>query len=212
MDKFHITIGSIVIKVVDFVIHEKLNDMPKATFKIEKADWYNLPPLNLLEGVIMLNMETEKRQFAGNIKSIKKTDEYIILNLENGVEFSDTYMTGLQTRMSTQESVYAMCRMSGLSHDRINIQGFINKDKSYAVFIPVIGLSIKSKTTYGSFTLMNTNQFQSNIPTDQGSELWEKLLISDGLLTFTIKSNNFLDAELLAMERADAFLTQYSST
>ncbi len=210
MNNYIAQFGSYKIPMTDFVITSEINKMPIAEIKVKKNDWLQEDPKNLLEEVIVYRVKKYRKMFTGNITTVSEEDEFIVVRLEGGIEFSDTHMSGLQTRIPTPDLLYAMCRMSGLPDDRINIQGYDPSVKKYVAFISINGIKLTHKVKYGKFTLMSTNDLKTKIPTDDAKELWELLLKADGILSFELDGSNFYDVETIAIEQADAFLTYYS--
>lgn len=213
MSKFEVSFGSRTIQCKEFTTTSALNTMPTATLKLLKEEFKSLGTINYLDDVIIERVEPRQRLFAGNVVSITKGDSgKVVINLEGGIEFSDTYMTGLKVmRIAPPEVVYSMARMAGVPDSRLSIEGLDVSDKEMAAFIPFKGMKVKEKTLIGDIELIDLNELKSKITSDKNDDLWRGFLDADGWLFFKFTAKHFAVAEKLAIEKADAFFTLQSS-
>lgn len=214
MSKFEVSFGSKTIPCKEFSTVSEINNMPTATLELLKEEFESLGTINYLDDVVIEMVEPkQQRLFAGNVASITEDGEgKVIIKLEGGIEFSDTYMTGLTVmRIATPEAFYSMARMAGMPASRLSIAELDVSDKEMGAFIPFKGMEVKEKTTIGDIELIDLTELKSKVTADKDNDLWRKFFDADGWLFFRFTGKHFADAEKLAIEKADAFFTLQSS-
>lgn len=214
MSKFEVSFGSKTIRCEEFSTVSEINNMPTATLALLKEDFESLGIINYLDDVLIKMVEPkQQRLFTGNITSVAiGNGGKVIINLEGGVEFSESYMTGLTVmRITTPETIYSMARLAGIPASRLSIDGLDVSDKEMAAFIPFNGMKVKKKTILGDVELIDLTELKSKVTADQDNDLWREFFDADGWLFFRFIGKHFADAEKLAIEKADAYFTIQSS-
>lgn len=215
MKKFKVSFGNKIIECNDFTIESEINNMPTAKLNMPREQFNSLGVINYFADVAIDMVEpNQRRLFVGNISSIAKSiDGQIAVTLEGGIEFKNTYMTGLALMNITgQEAIYSVSRIAGLPDSRLSIQGLDTSDKEMGAIIPFRGMKVKNKTIIGDIELIDLAGIKNKIKAENYSNvLWRKFFNADGWLYFKYTDKHFADAEKLAIEKADAFFTLQSS-
>ncbi len=80
--------------------------------------------------------------------------------------------------------------------------------------MPFKGLLIEQDEMVGGVQLLalkSVKSIQEKLPKNEKTELWHEFLDADGWISFHFTAAHFADAEDIAIEKADVFLSAYSS-
>ncbi len=200
----------------DFSSTSKINSSTTATTRFDKSDFLQLGAINYLDEVV-INLVSQKRLlYRGNIVSIKREpNDQVVIMLDNGQELAETGIKSLSVmRYDHREVAYSMARLAGFSQDHINIPGLDNSNKEMMAFVPFKGLLIEQDEMVNGVQLLALNSvksMQEKLPKNEKTEIWHGFLDADAWISFRFTASHFADAEDIAIEKADVFLSAYSS-
>jgi hypothetical protein len=197
-------------------ITEKINASSTAMLRFDKSDFLQLGAVNYLDEVVINSVSQKRRLYTGNIVSIKsELNNQIVIMLDNGLELTETGIKSLSVmHVDPREVAYSMTRLAGFSQDHINIPGLDNSLKEMIVFVPFKGLLIEQDEMISGvqfLALKSVKSMQEKLPKNEKSEIWHGFLDADGWISFRFTAAHFADAENIAIEKADVFLSAYSS-
>ncbi len=104
-----------------------------------------------------------------------------------------------------------MARMAGFPKESLHIQGLNSSDKEMVALIPFKGLLIEEDETVGDVHIYNHKSLLEKLPQVVEREKWASFLDADGWISFRCTAPHFFEAEKVAIEKADVFLSAYSS-
>ena len=113
-----------------------------------------------------------------------------------------------------QEQFYSLARLAGFPKDHLEIHGLDDSVKEMVAFVPFKGLLIEQDEMVSGVQLLalkSVKSMQEKLPKNEKSEVWHGFLDADGWISFRFTSAHFADAEDIAIEKADVFLSAYSS-
>jgi hypothetical protein len=197
-------------------ITSRINASSTATLRFDKSDFLELGAVNYLDEVVINSVSQKRRLYAGNIVTIKsEPNNQVLIMLDNGVELTETGIKSLTViGIDHREVVYSLARQAGFSQDHIVIPGLDSSVKEMVAFVPFKGLLIEQDEMVGGvqfLALKSVKSMQEKLPKNEKSEVWHGFLDADGWISFRFTAAHFGDAEDVAIEKADVFLSAYSS-
>ncbi len=212
MGDIEVFFGSVSLICRDYQITNRINNVSVATLRFNKSDFLGLGAINYLDDVIINSVRSKQRVFAGNIVSIKdEPNNQVSISLVLGVGLTEMGVTALTVAgVEHQEAFYSMARMAGFPKDKLHVHGLNSTDKEMTAFIPFKGLLIEEDETVGDVQFLNRKSLLEKLPKTVESEKLTGFLDADGWISFHCTAPHFLEAENVAIEKADAFLTAYS--
>jgi hypothetical protein len=196
-------------------ITSKINASTTATIRFDKSDFLNIGAINYLDEVVINSVGQKRLLYRGNIVSIKsEPNNQIVIQLDNGLELTETRVRFLTVGVDHQEVVYSMSRLAGFRHDSLFIHELDNSNKEMLAFVPFKGLVIERDETVSGVQLLalkSVKQIQERLSKNEKTELWHDFLDADGWISFPLTATHFADAEKIAIEKVDVFLSAYSS-
>ncbi len=218
MNGIEVTIGSVSLMCSVCTVTARLNSACSAELCLDRSSLLKAGPINYLDEVVINEVVTnpvsqKKHLFTGNIVSIKsESSGHIVVNLSNGTGLDETYVKALTLiGVDPREAAYSVARLAGFSQDYIRIPGLDTSIKEIAAFIPFKGLVIEENEKIARVQLLTLKSIQEKLPKNGKSEAQEAFLDADGWLSFSITARHFAEAENIATEKADTFLSAYSS-
>lgn len=190
-------------------IAEKINASSTATLRFDISDFLQLGVINYLDEVVINSVSQKRRLYTGNIVSIKgEQNNQIVIMLDNGVELTETGIKSLTViGVAHQEQFYSLARLAGFSKEHLHIHGLDDSVKGMTAFVPFKGLLIEQDETVSGVQLLMRKSMQEKLPKNVKSEVWHGFLEADGWISFRFTSVHFADAEDIAIEKADVFLS-----
>jgi hypothetical protein len=213
MGDIEVIFGSVSLICRDYKITNRINDVSVATLRFNKSEFLRLGAISYLDDVIVNSVRSKNRVFAGNIVSIKdEPNNQVLISLVRGVELNEIGVKALTvTGAEPQEVFYSMARLlAGFPKDKLFIHGLNSSDKEMVAFIPFKGLLIEEDEIVGDVQFLNRKSMLEKLPKTVESERWNGFLDADGWISFHCTAPHFAEAENLAMEKADVFLSAYS--
>ena len=200
----------------DCSIHSKINSSTTAMICFDKSDFLQLGAINYLDEVVINSVSQKRLLYRGNIISIKsEPNDQVVIMLDNGQELKETGIKSLSVmRYDPREVAYSMARLGGFSHDQLVIPGLDNSLKEMIAFVPFKGLRIEQDEMVNGVQLLALNSvksMQEKLPKNEKTEVWYGFLDADAWISFRFTASHFADAEKIAIEKADVFLSAYSS-
>jgi hypothetical protein len=197
-------------------ITSRINASSTATLRFDKSDFLELGAVNYLDEVVINSVSQKRRLYAGNIVTIKsEPNNQVLIMLDNGVELNETGIKSLTViGIDHREVVYSLARQAGFPQDRIVIPGLDSSVKEMVAFVPFNGLLIEQDEMVGGvqfLALKSVKSMQEKFPKNEKSEVWHGFLDADGWISFRFTAAHFADAEDVAIEKADVFVSAYSS-
>lgn len=196
-------------------ITSKINSSTTATIRFDKIDFLQLGAINYLDEVVINSVSQKRHYYKGNIVSIKsEPNDQIVIQLDNGLELTETRVRFLSVGVNHQEVVYSLSRLAGFRHDSLFIHGLDNSDKEMLAFVPFKGLLIERDEMVSGVQILplkSVKSIQDKLPTNENTELWQEFLDADGWISVQLTASHISDAENIAIEKADVFLSAYSS-
>jgi hypothetical protein len=196
-------------------ITEKLNASSTATLRFDKSDFLELEAINYLDVVVINSVSQKRRLYTGNIVSIKnEPNNQVLIMLDNGVELTETFIKFLTVGVDHREVAHSLARLAGFPQDHIVIPGLDSSVKEMIAFVPFKGLLIEQDEMVSGVQLLalkSVKSMQEKLPKNEKSEIWHGFLAADGWISFRFTAAHFADAEDIAIEKADVFLSAYSS-
>lgn len=198
-----------------FTITEKRNASTTATIRFDKSDFLQLGAINYLDEVVINSVCQKRLLYKGNIVSIKsEPNNQIVIMLDNGLELTETRVKFLTIGVDHREVVYSLARLAGFFHDSLFIHGLDNAVKEIIAYVPFKGLLIEQDEIVNGVQLLalkSVKSIQEKLPKNEKAELWHEFLDADGWISSRFTASHFADAEDIAIEKADVFLSAYSS-
>jgi hypothetical protein len=212
MGDIEVFLGGVSLVCRDYQITDRINDVSVATLRFNKSDFLKLGAVGYLDEVIANRVSSKNRVFAGNVVSItEEPNNQVSISLVRGVELTETGVKDLTVAgIEHQEVVYSMARMGGFPKDKLVIHGLNDTDKEMVAFIPFKGLVVAEDEAYGDVQILSRKSMQERLPKTIASEKWSGFLDADGWIAFHCTNPHFIEAETLALEKADVFLSAYS--
>ncbi len=216
IDDIEVIFGSISSLICrDLTISQRLNASSTAMLRFDKNDFLELGAVNYLDVVVINSVSQKRRLYTGYIVSIKnEPNNQIVIHLDNGVELHETGIKALTVmRIDPREVAYSMARLAGFPQDHIDIPGLDNSLKEMVAFVPFKGLLIEQDEMVSGvqfLALKSVTSIQDKFPKNEKSEVWNGFLDADGWISFRFTASHFADAEDVAIEKADVFLSAYS--
>jgi hypothetical protein len=212
MGEIEVIFGSVSLICRDYEITERINATSSAMLRFDKSDFLALGAVNYLDEVVINSVSQKRRVFTGNIVSIKsEPNNQVLITLDNGVELNEMGISALTVLgVDHREVFYSMARLADIPKDKIVIPGLDSSVKEIVAFVPFKGLLIEQDEMVGEVQFLNHKSVQEKLPKTEKSEVWNGFLDADGWISFRFTSAHFADAENLAIERADVFLSAYS--
>ncbi len=197
-------------------ITSKINASTTATIRFDKNDILQLGAINYLDEVVINSVSQKRLLYRGNIVSIKsEPNDQVVIMLDNGLELTETGVKSLTVLgVDHREVVYSLARQAGFPQDHIIIPGLDNSIKEMMAFAPFKGLLIEQDEMVNGVqlhSLTGVKSLQDKLPKNEKNELWQRFLDADGWTSFRFKAAHFAEAEDIAIEKADVFLSAYSS-
>lgn len=195
-------------------IHGALNSSTTAMLRFDKSDFLQLGAVNYLDEVVINSVSQKQLLYRGNIISIKsEPDNQVVIFLDNGTELTETGVKSLTVIGADhhREVVYSLARQAGFPPDHIHIPGLDNSVKEMIAFVPFKGLLIEQDEVIGDVQLLSLQRIQEKFANAKKSEAWNGFFDADGWISFRFNASHFADAEAVAIEKADVFLSAYSS-
>src|SRR2546423_13928487 len=197
-------------------ITERINASSTATLRFDISDFLQLGAVNYLDEVVINSVSQKRRLYTGNIVSIKsEPNNQVLIMLDNGVELTETGIKSLTViGVDHREVVYSLARQAGFPQGHIVIPGLDNSVKEMIAFVPFKGLLIEQDEMVKGVQLLalkSVKSMQEKLPKNEKSEVWHGFLDADGWISFRFTAAHFADAEDIAIEKADVFLSAYSS-
>jgi hypothetical protein len=161
----------------------------------------------------VINSVSQKiRVFTGNIVSIKsEPNNQVSVSPSGGVELTETGIKSLTViGVDHREVVYSLARQADFSKDRIVMPGLDSSVKEMVAFVPFKGLLVEKDEMDGEVQFLNLKSVQEKIPKTEKSKVWNGFLDAHGWISFRFTAAHFADAEDVAIEKADVFLSAYS--
>jgi hypothetical protein len=204
--------GSVSIICHDCKFTQRINNVNLATLRFNKSDFLKLGAINYLDDVVINSISRKRRVFGGNIASIRdEPNNQILINLVGGIELTEIGIRALTvTGAQHQEVFYSTARLGGFPKDKLFIAGLDSSDKEIVAFVPFKGLLIEEDETVGDVQFLNQKSLQEKLPKTIESERWNEFLDADGWISFHCTAPHFAEAESIAIEKADVFLSAYS--
>jgi hypothetical protein len=109
-----------------------------------------------------------------------------------------------------REVAYSLARQAGIPQDHIVIPELDSSVKEMAAFVPFKGLLIEQDEMVGDVQLLSLKKIQEKFAKTEKSAAWNGFFDADGWISFRFKASHFADAEDIAIEKADVFLSAYS--
>ena len=212
MGDIEVIFGSVSLLCRDYKITDKINDVSVATLRFNKSDFLGLGAISYLDDVVINSVSRKNRVFAGNIVSIQdEQTNQVSISLVRGVELTEIGVRALTvTGVEPQEVFYSMARLAGFPTDKLFIHGLSSSDREIAAFIPFKGLLIEEDETVGNVQILNHKSIREKLPKAVASERWNGFLDADGWISFHCTAPHFIEAENIAVDKADVFLSAYS--
>ena len=212
MGEIEVIFGSVSLLCRDYTITDKINDVSVATLRLNKSDFLALGAISYLNEVVINSVSRKNRVFAGNIVSIQdEPNNQVSIGLVRGVELTEIGIRALTvTGVEHQEMFYSMARLAGFPSDKLFIHGLNSSDKEMVAFVPFKGLLIEADETVGDVQILNHKSIREKLPQTVESERWNGFLDADGWISFHCTAPHFIEAENIAIEKADVFLSAYS--
>ncbi len=216
IDDIEVIFGSISSLICrDLRISQRLNASTTAMLRFDKSDFLELGAVNYLDVVVINSVSQKRLLYTGYIVSIKnEPNNQIVIHLDNGVELHETGIKALTVmRVDPREVAYSMARLAGFPQDHIDIPGLDNSRKEMVAFVPFKGLLIKQDENVSGVQLIALQSIKSIVekfPKNERSEVWDGFLDADGWISFRFTASHFAEAEDIAIEKADVFLSAYS--
>ena len=196
-------------------ITSKINSSTTATIRFDKSDFLQIGAINYLDEVVINSVTQKRLYYKGNIVSIKsEPNDQIVIQLDNGQELTETLVRFLSVGVNHQEVFYSLSRLAGFRHDSLFIHGLDNSDKEMLAFVPFKGLLIERDEMVSGVQVLaqkSVKSIQEKLPKNENTELWQEFLSADGWISFPLTASHIADAENIAIEKADVFLSAYSS-
>jgi hypothetical protein len=193
----------------------KINSSTTATIRFDKSDFLQLGAINYLDEVVINSVSQKRLYYKGNIVSVKSEPNHqIVIQLDNGLELTETRVRFLRVGVDHREVLYSLSRLAGFRHDSLFIHGLDNSDKEMLAFVPFKGLLIERDEMVSGvqlLTLKSVKSIQEKLPKNENTELWQEFFDADGWISFQLTASHIADAENIAIEKADVFLSAYSS-
>src|SRR5579884_2197402 len=217
MDEIEVIFGIVSsLRCRDCTITERINASSTALLRFDKSDFLELGAVNYLDEVVINSVSQKRRLYTGNIVSIKSaSNNQVVLLLDNGVAL---YEIGIKafTAINTdhREVANSLARQAGFPQDHIVIPGLDNSVKEMLAIVPFKGLLIEQDEMVSGVQLLarkSVKSMQEKLPKNKKSEVWHGFLDADGWVSFRFNACHFADAEDIAIEKADVFLSAYSS-
>jgi hypothetical protein len=199
----------------DCTINGRINASSTATLRFDKSDFLQLGAVNYLDEVVINSVSQKRRLFTGNIVSIKsETNNQVLILLDNGVELAETGIKSLTViGVDHREVAYSLARQASFPQDHIVIPGLDSSVKEMVAFVPFKGLLIEQDEIISGvqfLALKSVKSIQEKFAKIEKSEAWNGFFDADGWISFRFKASHFADAETVAIEKADVFLSAYS--
>ncbi|SRR6266496_3059153 len=212
MGEIEVIFGSASLICRDYKITERINATSTATLRLDKSDFLALGDLNYLDEVVINSVGQKRRVFTGNIVSIKsEPNNQVLIILDNGVELNETGISALFVMaVDHREMFYSVVRQADISKDKIVIPGLDSSAKEMVAFVPLKGLLIEQDEMVGEVQFLDRKSVQEKLPKTEKSEIYNGFLDADGWISFHFTAAHFADAEDVAIEKADVFLSAYS--
>ncbi len=212
MDEIEVFFGSVSIICHDYKITQRINNVNLATLRFNMSDFLKLGAINYLDDLVINSISRKRRIFGGNIASIKdEPNDQIVINLVGGIELTEIGIRALTvTGAQHQEVFYSTARLAGFPKDKLFIAGLDSSAKEIVAFVPFKGLLIEEDETVGDVQFLNHKSIQEKLPKTIESERWNEFLDADGWISFHCTAPHFAEAENIAIEKADVFLSAYS--
>src|SRR6266496_1848460 len=195
-------------------ITSKINSSTTATLRFERRDFLQLGAINYLDEVVINSISQKRLLYRGNIVSIKsEPNNQVVILLDNGTELTETGVKSLTViGVDHREVVYSLARQAGFLQNHINIPGLDNSVKEMIAFVPFKGLLIEEEEMVGDAQLISLKKIQEKFANTEKSEAWNGFFDADGWVSFRFKASHFADAEDVAIEKAEVFLSAYSGS
>lgn len=212
MGEIEVIFGGVSLRCRDYQITDRINDVSVATLRFNKSNFLKLGAVSYLDEVIVNSVSSKNRVFAGNIVSItEEPNNQVSISLVRGVELTETGVKDLTVSgIEHQEVFYSMARMGGFPKDKLFIYGLNDADKEMEAFIPFKGLVVEEDEAYGDVQILSRKSILEKLPKTIASEKWGGFLDADGWISFHCTNPHFIEAETLAIEKVDVFLSAYS--
>ncbi len=212
MGEIEVIFGSVSLLCRDYKIENRINDVSVATLRLSKSEFLGLGAISYLDDVIINSVSSKNRVFAGNVVSIKdEPNNQVLIGLVRGVELTEIVIKSLiTTGIEHQELFYSMARLADFPPDKLHIFGLNNSNKDLVAFIPFKGLVIEEDETLGDVQILSRKSMVDQLPKTVASENWNGFLDADGWISFHCTNPHFIEAETLAIEKANVFLSAYS--
>ena len=199
-----------------FTSTERINASSTATIRFDKSDFLQLGAINYLDEVVINSVSQKRLLYRGNIVSIRsEPNDQVVIMLDNGQELKETGIKSLSVmRYDPREVAYSMARLAGFSQDQLVIPGLDNSLKEMIAFVPFKGLRIEQDEMVNGVQLLALNSvksMQEKLPKNEKTEVWHGFLNADAWISLRFTASHFADAEEIAIEKADVFLSAYSS-
>jgi hypothetical protein len=212
MGDIEVFFGGVSLVCRDYQITDRINDVSVATFRFNKSDFLKLGAVGYLDEVIANRVSSKSRVFAGNIVSItEEPNNQLSISLVRGVELTETIIKDLTVAgIEHQEQFYSMARLGGFPPDKLHIFGLNNSNKDMVAFIPFKGFVVEADEVCSDVQILSRTSILASLPKTIASEKWSGFLDADGWISFHCTNPHFIEAEALALEKADVFLSAYS--
>jgi len=212
MGEIEVIFGSVSLLCRDYEISHRINDVSVATLRFKKSDFLGLGAVNYLDEVVINSVRQKSRVFTGNIVSIKnEPNDQVSISLSSGVELTEIGIKALTViGIDHREQFYSLARQAGWPKDKLVIPGLDSSVKEMVAFVPFKGLLIEQEEIVGEVQFLTRKSLQEKLPKSEKSDVWNGLLDADGWISFRFTAAHFADAEVLAIEKADVFLSAYS--
>ena len=212
MEELEVIFGSVSLKCQQHKITPVLNGIPTATLRFSKDDFLKPGVINYLDEVLINSVRSQSRVFTGNIISIKsEPNNEVVIYLASGIEIKETGVKHLRTiNVDHREAFYSLSRQAGFSKDQLKISGLDDSDKEMIAFVPFKGFVVENDEMVGEVQFISSKSLQEKFPQVEQSESLSELFNADGWISFRFRAAHFFEAEEVAIEKADAFLSVYS--
>src|SRR5260370_1589950 len=199
-----------------FTSTERINASSTATIHFDKSDFLQLGDINYLDEVVINSVSQKRLLYRGNIVAIKsEPNDRVVIMLDNGLELTETGIKSLSVmRYDHREVAYSVARLAGFSQDLLVIPGQDNSLKEMIAFVQFKGLLIEQDEMVNGVQLLalkSVKSIQEKLPKNERTEVWHGFLDADGWISSRFTASHFADAEDVAIEKADVFLSAYSS-